>query len=175
VNNNYCVDSFSDFPQQKFSIFKDVSIMIKLSTFLSTTFPSRVTVKLPSSPMIQRSIRHYDLPGLVMRMESGLAEIERHFSSWKIKLNSAKTESILLNHSKIMRDKMISNKITFNNSVLEWLPVVKYLDVLLDSKLLMKQNIENNVVKARKATGAVNQHKNAIAVNLWYQTITFYN
>lgn len=101
------------------------------------------------------SIANYDLPGLVMRMESGLAEIEKHFSSWKIKLNSAKTESILFTHSKIMRDKMPANKIKLNNTVLEWLPVVKYLGVLLDSKLLMKNNIENNVTKARKATGAL--------------------
>jgi hypothetical protein len=88
-------------------------------------------------------------------MDSGLAEIERHFSSWKVNLNSAKTEAILFTHSKIMRDKMPTNKIKMNDTVLEWLPVVKYLGVILDSKLLMRQNIENNVTKARKATGAL--------------------
>jgi hypothetical protein len=48
---------------------------------------------------------------------------------------------------------MEANKINFNGSALEWLNVVKYLGVLLDTKLLMKQNVENNIKKAQKATG----------------------
>ena len=99
------------------------------------------------------SIAKYELPELVKRMESGLTEIESHFSSWKIKLNAAKTESILFTKSQIMRDKMDSNKVKINNTELEWKSAVKYLGVLLDSKLLFKANIENNVAKARKAVG----------------------
>ena len=52
-----------------------------------------------------------------------------------------------------MRKETTTNKIKFNNVSLEWLPVVKYLGVILDSKLTIKQNIENNVIKARKASG----------------------
>jgi hypothetical protein len=70
-----------------------------------------------------------------------------------MRLNTAKTESILFTQSRIMREQMEANKITFNGKTLEWLPSVKYLGVILDSKLLMKQNIENNVTKARIATG----------------------
>ena len=99
------------------------------------------------------SIENYNLPELVNRMESGLAEIESYFSSWKIGLNTTKTESILFTKSKIMIDKLDANRIHFKGTTLEWQNVVKYLGVLLDSKLLMKQNIENNIVKARKATG----------------------
>ena len=99
------------------------------------------------------SIHNYDLCSLVKRMDDGLAEIESYFSSWKIKINSTKTKSILFTHSSIMRRCQDSNKITFGGKTLEWLPTVKYLGVILDQKLLMRQNIENNIVKARKATG----------------------
>ena len=99
------------------------------------------------------SIKNYDIQTLVKRMEKGLTEIETYFSSWKVKLNAAKTESILFTHSTIMRRQQILNKIRFNSVSLEWQPTVKYLGVVLDSKLLMRQNIENNIVKARKASG----------------------
>jgi hypothetical protein len=88
-------------------------------------------------------------------MEAGLFEIENYFSSWKMRLNSAKTESILFTHSRIMREKMKTEKITFGNNILEWQPVVKYLGVSLDSKLLMRQNIESNISKAQKATAVL--------------------
>jgi hypothetical protein len=85
-------------------------------------------------------------------MRIGLTEILNYFSSWKIKINSTKTESILFSHSTIMRKKQEDHKIIFNGAPLEWLPHVKYLGVILDTKLLMRQNIENNIKKARKAT-----------------------
>jgi hypothetical protein len=52
-----------------------------------------------------------------------------------------------------MRKKQQQLKINFNGTSLDWQPCVKYLGVILDSKLLMRQNIENNISKARKATG----------------------
>jgi hypothetical protein len=88
-------------------------------------------------------------------MESGLNEIESHFTSWKIKLNTAKTESIIFTQSVIIRELMKKHLIKFNGDSLQWLPIVKYLGVILDPKLLMKQNIENNITKARKATGVL--------------------
>jgi hypothetical protein len=99
------------------------------------------------------SISNYNLEGLIDRMERGLAEIHNYFDSWKVRLNSSKTETILFSHSRIMRKKQQRLKINFNGKLLEWLPSVKYLGVILDSKLLMRQNIENNVCKARKASG----------------------
>ena len=52
-----------------------------------------------------------------------------------------------------MRHNQDLNKITFGETTLEWLLTVKYLGVIYDQKLLMKQNIENNIIKARKASG----------------------
>jgi hypothetical protein len=97
------------------------------------------------------SITNYDLETLVKRMERGLKEIESEFSSWKIRLNSLKTESILFTKSLIMQRELENHKISFNGESLEWLPWVKYLGVILDSKLLLSKNIENNVIKAGRA------------------------
>jgi hypothetical protein len=97
------------------------------------------------------SIKNYDIKALVKRMELGLAEIESEFSSWKIRLNSLKTESILFTKSLIMQREQENHKISFNGSFLEWLPWVKYLGVILDNKLLLSKNIVNNVAKAGRA------------------------
>jgi DNA-binding protein YbaB len=86
----------------------------------------------------------------VKRMDTGLKEIEQHFSSWKIKLNSAKTESILFTKSTIMQKKMDSTKVKINDNELEWKSSVKYLGVVLDSKLTFKTNLKRHL-KARKA------------------------
>lgn len=102
---------------------------------------------------LMSSIKNYDLSSLVISMENGLKQIESHFREWKIKLNASKTESILFTKSTIMRNKSKDLKIKFGQSQLDWLPTVKYLGVLLDSKLTMKANIQNNILKARKASG----------------------
>jgi hypothetical protein len=85
-------------------------------------------------------------------MEKGLNEIDTHLRDWKIKLNTSKIESILFTKSTIMQRKAKETKIKFDVASLEWLPTVKNLGVVLDSRLLMNQNITNNITKARKAT-----------------------
>jgi Reverse transcriptase (RNA-dependent DNA polymerase) len=96
------------------------------------------------------SIKNKDLEKLVKRMDSGLKEIESRFSSWKIKLNSAKTELIIFTKSTIMQNKMESTKIKISDE-LDWKNTVKYLGVTLDSKLTFKANLAENHLKARKA------------------------
>lgn len=103
------------------------------------------------------SISNYDLPLLVDRMESGLKEIQNHFTSWKMKLNSSKTETILFTQSRKMTEQSQSLPIKFNDEPLEWKKYVKYLGVLLDSKLTLKLNIENNVKKSKKSSSSALQ------------------
>jgi hypothetical protein len=59
--------------------------------------------------------------------------------------------SILFTKSLIMQRAEESHKISFSGKTLEWSPTVKYLGVVLDSKLLLSKNIENNVAKAGRA------------------------
>jgi len=80
-------------------------------------------------------------------------EIKKYMESWKIKLNTQKTECILFSHSRILAKeiKKPENSIRFQDSDLEWKSHVKYLGVTLDSKLLYRRNIENNIKKAKKS------------------------
>lgn len=152
--------SINNINSSRFNIPAGVPQGSPLSPFLFNIFINDIPVPkhckiavYADDTALLSSIKNYNLAELVDRMEKGLVEIESHFASWKIKLNSSKTESIIFTQSTIMRREQNSKQISFNGNSLAWLPAVKYLGVLLDSKLLMKTNIENNVVKARKAVG----------------------
>lgn len=101
------------------------------------------------------SMKNYDLPLLVDRMEKGLSRISNHFEEWKIKLNPSKTETILFTKSPKMRKLQESHAIHFNGNKLPWKLVTTYLGAHLDSKLSMKVNIERNLSKAQKALSVI--------------------
>lgn len=86
-------------------------------------------------------------------LEKGLLEVKNYFDSWKIKINPQKTEAIMFTHSRILRREMQKpeNRIKFQDTYLEWKSSIRYLGVLLDSKLIYRENIENNIKKAKKA------------------------
>ena len=88
-------------------------------------------------------------------MDSGLAKILRHFTAWKIKLNSGKTETILFSKSSKMKKIQQLNRISVDEYKLYWKYSVKYLGVTLGEKLTFKANIAENNLKARKAMASV--------------------
>lgn len=96
------------------------------------------------------SITNYNLPTLVDRMSSGLAELQNHFKSWKVKLNERKTEAILFSKSTIMKQIKDDHQILFDGKLLKWQDTAKYLGVIFDSKMTLKANVENNIKKAKK-------------------------
>jgi hypothetical protein len=96
------------------------------------------------------SITNYEFPVLVDRMASGLAEIGDYFSSWKVNINSEKTEAILFTKSTKMIKLRETHKIHFNET-LEWKDQVRYLGVMLDTKLTFKSHIDS----CRKKAGMV--------------------
>jgi hypothetical protein len=101
------------------------------------------------------SAPNYELEKLVETMDSGLVETENYFFSWKVNINSTKTEAILFTKSRNMIQKMDVNKISMNGNKLEWNNKVKYLGVNLDQKLTFKDNIAENHLKARKKMAAL--------------------
>jgi hypothetical protein len=96
------------------------------------------------------SVKNYDLQILVNRMGSGLAEIGNYFSSWKVKINSEKTEAILFTKSTKMNKLKETHKIHFNET-LDWKNNVQYLGLTLDPKLTFKTHID----KCRRKGGMV--------------------
>lgn len=77
-------------------------------------------------------------------------KIKNHYDNWKISINTAKTEAILLIKSvKILR-LQDTNKISLCGKEIEWKKSAKYLGVRLNNKLLFKKNIEKNIFNAKK-------------------------
>ena len=160
LNDRFATVSVGSSQSTKYSISAGVPQGSPLSPYLFNIFINDMPIPkhckiacYADDTAIISSIKNYDLETLTKRLEDGLSKIHKFFASWKIKINSTKTESILFSHSNIMRKKQNQFKIKFLGTDLEWLPTVKYLGVILDTKLLMKQNIENNIKKARQATG----------------------
>lgn len=81
------------------------------------------------------------------RLTKAAKKINNHFSKWKIKLNSQKTEAILLTK----RRPQITPKAKVNNIDIEWSETVKYLGVMLDKKLNFTTHIKYVAGKAVQA------------------------
>lgn len=75
--------------------------------------------------------------------------VHEFFVSWKIRLNSSKTEFIILSKSTKMINLMSKDIITFNNQTFEWSDSVRYLGVILDRKLTFKNHIDSSIIKAK--------------------------
>lgn len=80
------------------------------------------------------------------RLTKNANRIQKHYSKWKIKLNSSKTEAILLTRR---RPKIIP-QIIFNNQPVPWADSVRYLGVKLDKKLNFNLHIKEVCNKANQ-------------------------
>ena len=69
-------------------------------------------------------------------------------NNWKIFLNPSKTEFTIFTKSTKMIEKMNNGIVKFENHTFKWSPVVKYLGIYLDTKLLFKNHIEKSIKKA---------------------------
>ena len=96
-----------------------------------------------------KSSRNYKISDIITSLEKGLEEIHEHYKSWKVRINPAKTEAILLTKSPKMLSLILSEKIVFCGKAIEWQSSVRYLGVILDKKLLFRANIEKNIAKAK--------------------------
>lgn len=100
---------------------------------------------------IKASGGRHEIKSIIQRLQDGLVVLNKFFAEWKIKLNCEKTEAIMFSHSIIINREKESHKILFNGQYLEWKNQIKYLGLILDSKLLFKANTQNSLNKTRKA------------------------
>ena len=91
-----------------------------------------------------------DIKKLIHNLEIGLSEINSYFNSWKIKINDTKTEAIIFTHSRIMQKEQLKHQISFNQVRLPWNKSVKYLGIILDSKIKFKENITTSIKKTNQ-------------------------
>ena len=115
----------------------------------------RLAIYADDSALIANVENPRNLNKLNHILANGLNELKIFFDKWKIKLNNTKTEAILFTHSRIMENEKLSEEIQFLGQNLEWKEKVKYLGVILDRKLLFKDNINHAVTKAKKAMVAL--------------------
>lgn len=80
---------------------------------------------------------------LVGRLQKGLDVLSEYFGDWKIRINAAKTQTIIFPLSKSARfapkDDVL---IKMNDVSIPWSKEVVYLGLILDSKLLFRQHVD---------------------------------
>lgn len=81
-------------------------------------------------------------------LQTAFNKIQKFFLSWKIKINSSKTEFIVFTKSPAMKRKLINFRPMIDGVLLPWKNVVKYLGVNLDSSLTMRIHIDYTISKA---------------------------
>ena len=88
---------------------------------------------------------HLTVKRILMR---GVRFVSKFFESWKIRLNMNKTEFIVFSKSTLMLNRAEADQIVLDNYRFNWKPVVTYLGMDLDRKLLFRNHIEKVVKKA---------------------------
>ena len=92
----------------------------------------------------------WQLSTLVLRLQTYLNDILSYFESWKLQINSDKTEAILFTR----QNKILAARDKFNiqiaGNIVPWLDHVTYLGIQLHHKMLWNPAIEDRIVKTLK-------------------------
>ena len=78
------------------------------------------------------------------RLNSAMSQLLRYFNKWKLWVNVSKTELILFTK----RRPPVPQPLQFQNVTVPWSNTVKYLGLLLDSKLLFMKHLKTVLHKA---------------------------
>jgi Reverse transcriptase (RNA-dependent DNA polymerase)/Endonuclease-reverse transcriptase len=112
---------------------------------------------LPSFPDCQMALYADDtaiftssfrLDTIRRRLQSSISLLTNYYARWKLQLNESKTEAIMFTNKR--KIKQIS-PIIINKSKIPWLPEVKYLGLILDSKLNWSKHIKHITNKCNNA------------------------
>lgn len=93
----------------------------------------------------------YNVKAVKKKLESAISAIQKHYSSWKININSSKTEFIIFTKSPKLRKRMADLPPTLNGVTLKWSDSVRYLGPRLDYKLTFKEHVETSIKQGNLA------------------------
>ena len=101
-------------------------------------------------------IKGKNVKRLQEKMQDIFDKISDYYSTWKLKINPLKCETILFrdkleNKCKTFRKTYKSFKIKANDTVIPHQKTVKYLGINLDERLLLNKHVDIQLTKARKA------------------------
>ena len=82
-------------------------------------------------------------------LESATQLFKDYFTKWKILLNNTKTQALLITNRRTR--EVPDDFFHFDGASIEWATSAKYLGLILDKKLTMKQNTEHVIEKTQKA------------------------
>lgn len=87
---------------------------------------------------------------IISSLESSLITVEKYFSKWNIRLNGEKTQAIYFTRKR--KDCFIpQRKIRSGNNELLWEEKVKYLGVILDTRITFKHHVSYIVDKFKRS------------------------
>jgi len=81
---------------------------------------------------------------ITRRLNCTLSQLLRYFNKWKLRVNVSKTEIILFTKRRPLDPKPLQ----FQNVTITWSNTVKYLGLLLDTKLLFTKHLQTILHKA---------------------------
>ena len=120
---------------------------------------------------------------IINNLESALSELYQYFTKWKILINADKTKAIYFTRK---RKPCFTpqNPLQFNNHSVPWEENVKYLGVVLDTKLLFNTHISYIVDKINKTTrilyplinrkSGLSIDNKKLLINAFFHPIMFY-
>lgn len=94
---------------------------------------------------------HSDIDVVAGRLQYSLELLSSYFKTWKLKLNSAKTEGILFTRKRALPN----TPVIIDNFHIRWSVSVKYLGVILDKTLNWNKNTELIISKGVKALNSL--------------------
>jgi hypothetical protein len=87
---------------------------------------------------------------IIETLQNGLDRLQNFFTKWKIKVNTEKTKAIFFTRKRRACFKPQSY-LKLDNNDIEWVEILKYLGITLDSKLTFRQHISRTIDKINKA------------------------
>ena len=85
---------------------------------------------------------------LTNKLQGALDVLNEFYTSWKIVINAAKTQTILFPHSRSPRLVPAADcRIRFGGSLIEWSNEVVYLGLTLDSHLIFRSHVDKTITK----------------------------
>jgi endonuclease/exonuclease/phosphatase (EEP) superfamily protein YafD len=88
-------------------------------------------------------------PNVIVReLQTALNAINEYFTTWKVKINASKTQSVFFTRRRTRG--LPSSNLSLNGVDIEWTDEAKYLGVTLDKRLTFKSHIQKTTEKIQK-------------------------
>lgn len=94
----------------------------------------------------------HDIDLIIDRLQLSINSLVSYFTKWKLKLNASKTEAIMFTRKRTLPKRMLK----IDGVCIPWLRSVKYLGLILDTKLNWSENTSKLCLKGMKALNALN-------------------